>query len=838
MKPGMRAFAVTFAGAVVIFCGIALMGGCDTGNVVVPIPETYDYEVPVSETSPWPMMRRTRYNNGRSPIVANGSGDPWSFKTDKGIFSTPVIGSNGNVLIGSADRIFYALDADKGTEKWRFATGEIIDSAAAVAADGTILVPSGDGKVYALTSEGKQVWSFTAHNMQGEPDQHQGTHCGLGPVVGGPSNWFEGNVIIGPNGRIWAGNDNYRMYGLSSSGQEEVNFFTSFFYGSVWSAAVTLADGSAIFGSMNTNLYRISANGDCIWNTFLGLMISGTPALANDMKTVYCPSWNGSLYAVDVDSGQKLWKVDTRELIAYSSPAVAEDGTVYFGGSDGSLYAVSAGGEVLWTYDTVDPIRSSIALSGDGVLLFGAGDGQIYAINTDGTRRWSFDTTEEDRNDLNASPALGKKRVYIGSENGHVWGVPYSYCEDNPGDTRCNLNPGSDLPDDGAYLYYVTPGGRTFEDVPADYPIQRGAVFTVRLLVRDQGSTRVAGFVGSTFKVESTPAATFVLEEAGGDGQWMNLVPQGFLAADTQYTLKVKSLYKIKGGGWGNIEKTFTFKTVAEDHAAPDISVTATKAAAFELRNMAPWQPPLLISINQIGWDSVNFLGSVIQTDGNDFIFWLTAGKVEGQNTVIDPETHTMIPLNGVLNGASWELDGEYMHLITGGPPMELSEMRIASQFETDGSFDVGTSLLGVMHCLQVPPLGWLLELAGMCNAESNFLAVGTIRGTSYDGTANQKPTGVTVQKVTFGPKKIVVDFDATGYTLSDHQVAIVAVDTTTGQVVPMDYWKAVSTKADSNGNLAQATLEVPLTAAWLAKNKTRAIVLTDLYPLANVLWE
>ena len=32
---------------------------------------------------------------------------PWSFKTSKGIFSTPVIDEVGNIYVGSADKNFY-----------------------------------------------------------------------------------------------------------------------------------------------------------------------------------------------------------------------------------------------------------------------------------------------------------------------------------------------------------------------------------------------------------------------------------------------------------------------------------------------------------------------------------------------------------------------------------------------------------------------------------------------------------------------------------------------------------------------------------------------------------
>ena len=800
-----------------------------------PSPVTYDYEVPVSPTSPWPQMRRTRYNNGRSPVLPVGDGTPWSFRTGKGIFSTPVIGHDGTVLIGSADRNFYAIRTD-GTEKWRFPTGEIIDSAAAVAADGTIYVPSADGHVYALAPDGREIWRYRARHSETDPAAREGTTCGPFPPAGGPSNWFEGNVIIGEEGRLWAGNDNYRMYGLSPGGQEEVVFFTSVLFGAVWSAAATLPDGSAIFGSMDMNVYAVTAEGGCRWKTGLGFLISSTPALSDDMTTAYIGSWDGNLYALDTTDGAVRWKTPTRDHV-YASPAIAADGTVYIGSADGSLYAFSPAGEILWTFDTLDPIRSSPAVAGDGTVIFGAGDGTVYALNPDGTRRWSYDTTDQDRNDLNASPALGADRVYIGGENGLVHGIPYSYCAENPSDPRCSLSPAGDLPEDGVELYWVTPGGRSFAQPPGAYPVMRGAVLAVRLLVRRQGETRTAGFVPRTVSARLTPEVPVAIVPQAG-GRWLNLVPAGMLAADTPYELAVGGDYETSDGERGTVSRTFAFRTVTEDRLPPALEPGADTAFALEIKNLAPYQPPLVVSLNQIGFDSVDMIGSVIHRHGNRFVLWLTAGRQEGGRTVIDPETLSMVPLDGVLDGASFVLEGGTLDLVTGGPLITVARFRTASQFDTTGAFDTGTSAFTVSGCLDMGLLGVGLLLFGQCNAELNFITVGTMRGFPYDGEANRRPAGVTVTGVSFSPRQVTATFDAAGYPLAEHLPAIVLVNEATGAVVPLNYGKSLRAEADAaTGNLSRVTLAVPASAG-IRQGETRAIVLADLFPVASVLWE
>ena len=68
--------------------------------------------------------------------------------------------------------------------------------------------------------------------------------------------------------------------------------------------------------------------------------------------------------------GATLWELRISEegrceegqwpcFAGYSSPAVGDDGTVYVGSSDSSLYAVSPSGSVLWRFTTGGPVNGS-----------------------------------------------------------------------------------------------------------------------------------------------------------------------------------------------------------------------------------------------------------------------------------------------------------------------------------------------------------------------------------------------------------------------------------------------------------------------------------------------
>ena len=65
-------------------------------------------------------------------------------------------------------------------------------------------------------------------------------------------------------------------------------------------------------------------------------MVRSSPALVD--TTIYVGSEDGCLYALDAETGEKLWDIITQGKIT-SSPAVT-DGAVYIGSHDGNLYAV------------------------------------------------------------------------------------------------------------------------------------------------------------------------------------------------------------------------------------------------------------------------------------------------------------------------------------------------------------------------------------------------------------------------------------------------------------------------------------------------------------------
>ena len=119
------------------------------------------------------------------------------------VFSTPVVGADETVHVGSADTWFYALGR-RGRPRWRFKTGEIIDSAAVLGRrerrlrSSTVTFGSEDEHIYRLRTAPRRlsraqrtVWRFRATRK---------------PATGQLVNWWEGNVTMGFGGALFAGN--------------------------------------------------------------------------------------------------------------------------------------------------------------------------------------------------------------------------------------------------------------------------------------------------------------------------------------------------------------------------------------------------------------------------------------------------------------------------------------------------------------------------------------------------------------------------------------------------------------------------------------------------------
>lgn len=100
---------------------------------------------------PWPTFHHDPQHTGLSHFdTSTNSGSlAWKLTAGNVISSSPAVGADNTIYIGSADNSLDALNPD-GTEKWAFATGGFIESSPGMGRDGTVYFGSRDFNFYAL----------------------------------------------------------------------------------------------------------------------------------------------------------------------------------------------------------------------------------------------------------------------------------------------------------------------------------------------------------------------------------------------------------------------------------------------------------------------------------------------------------------------------------------------------------------------------------------------------------------------------------------------------------------------------------------------------------------
>lgn len=220
--------------------------------------------------------------------------------------------------------------------------------------------------------------------------------------------------------------------------------------GKIFSSPV-IVDGIVYVGSEDSNCYAIStATGELKWKFHTGGAVSSSPAVLD--QVVYFSSYDGYVYALNTATGSEVWKFKTggekkvgalglwtmkpadmymEDLWDFflSSPVMdSENGQLYFGSSDGNLYAVDAKtGSLIWKFKTNGIIHNSPALD-KGTVYIGSWDTYLYAIDTKtGKEKWRFKTREQPvyhvLEGIQASPTVADSMVYFGARDGYFYAL-------------------------------------------------------------------------------------------------------------------------------------------------------------------------------------------------------------------------------------------------------------------------------------------------------------------------------------------------------------------------------------------------------------------------------
>ena len=480
----------------------------------------------------WASFRKDPLNGGVQKIdleKTQGGGGIFSFKTNGIIWASPVIDKNGNVYFGSADKYFYALNP-KGKLIWKYRINDVpdslIDSAAVITSDNKkIIVPGGDGYLHALDiGTGEKIWDFKAYHASAEQAES-------GELV----NSFEGNVVEGPNGNIYAGSDNGTLYCVSQDGQELWDFKTGMM---VWSAPVFSQSGGWLsFGSLDGRLYLLDSKTGKLLDKIRVGEIKASPSYDPEKNLLFLGSSDGVMQAFQIVNRRfrRKWQIKTGGEI-YSSAAYYKN-NIYFGSADGFFYSVGYNGKINWKYNAHSIILSSPAVIENEAVVFGAGNGKIYALDFEGSRIWSFKTAGPScRTNLDSSPAVSQAgNIFVGSYNGNLYGLPRNYCLKNISDPNCEFGGKEDAPVRQNKILMAENN-----ECGLSEKISVGLSEPIRIKLLNDKAINSSGL-----SVKISPDAKFEYY-VSSDGRYLDIFPDKFWEENTSYKIEASGTYYTK----------------------------------------------------------------------------------------------------------------------------------------------------------------------------------------------------------------------------------------------------------------------------------------------------
>jgi outer membrane protein assembly factor BamB len=272
--------------------------------------------------------------------------------------SSPVV-AEGMVYFGSGDGYLYALDAAAGDLRWKFKTGDVLHASPAYV-NGVVFVGSWDSYFYAVDAKtGAEKWRF---------------HGGEDPLIHNQVGFQSSPAVI--DGTVYTGCRDAQVYALDAATGKEKWRFDNALSWVITSPAVT--KGKVFFATSDSSLYHVAdaATGKSLVRQQGKAYMFSSPAIAGNVA--FIGVMNGTLEARDANTGELLWDYQTdaskqnrgwvltadrkfnqpllffdnwfeapllaqdRQLSVgsiFSSPLVA-NGVVYFGSTDGFLYAL------------------------------------------------------------------------------------------------------------------------------------------------------------------------------------------------------------------------------------------------------------------------------------------------------------------------------------------------------------------------------------------------------------------------------------------------------------------------------------------------------------------
>ncbi|CDH06005.1 putative serine/threonine protein kinase with quinoprotein alcohol dehydrogenase domain [Xenorhabdus bovienii str. oregonense] len=233
--------------------------------------------------------------------------------------------SGERLYVGTEQAKIIALDTTNGKVEWESnVAGEALSRP--VVSDGLVLIHTGNGLLQALNeTNGSAVWSV---NMDTPSLSVRGESA---PAVA-----YGAAIVGGDNGRISAV--------LMSQGQL------------IWQQRIAQMTGSTEIGRLND--------------------VDMTPVISNNI--IYAIAYNGNLVAMDMRSGQLIWK---RDIGSVNEMVVTDDHIFIVDQNDRILSLRKNDGVTLWTQSDLLHRNLTAPEMYNGYLVAGDAEGYLHWLN-------------------------------------------------------------------------------------------------------------------------------------------------------------------------------------------------------------------------------------------------------------------------------------------------------------------------------------------------------------------------------------------------------------------------------------------------------------------------
>ncbi|MCT4701472.1 outer membrane protein assembly factor BamB [Enterobacteriaceae bacterium H20N1] len=281
------------------------------------------------------------------------------------LLSGGVTVEGAHVYVGSEKAQVFALNTSDGSIAWQSkAAGEVLSRP--VVSDGLVLIHTSNGQLQAMNeNDGAVAWTVNldipALSLRGES----------APAVA-----FGAAIVGGDNGRVSAV--------LMKQGQL------------IWQQRISQATGA-------TEIDRLSD-------------VDTTPVIVNGV--VYALAYNGNLTALDLRSGQVMWK---RELGSVND-FIVDANRIFLVDQNDRVIALNAeGGVTLWTQSDLLHRNLTTPALYNGYLVVGDSEGYMHWINTDDGR---FVAQQKmDSSGFQTEPVVASDKLLIQAKDGTLYSI-------------------------------------------------------------------------------------------------------------------------------------------------------------------------------------------------------------------------------------------------------------------------------------------------------------------------------------------------------------------------------------------------------------------------------